>query len=260
MLIDWFTVGAQIVNFVVLVWFLKRFLYRPILSALAKREQTIADNLKNAAVTKTAAESERLLFEQKNRDFEHRESALLTDAQSRAEQERQLLLDQARVTVEAQQTEWERALLSDREAFFDQFGRQVQGQVFAITQRLVQELASVDLEEQIIIAFIKRLEAAESAGITELASFLQNTGSRLTIRGAFEFSEKSQHLISSVLRRKISTQVEIVFEHTPELICGVELVANGRKISWTMTQYLSELRHGVEEFVERRNEANGAKK
>jgi len=260
MLIDWFTVGAQIVNFVILVWFLKRFLYRPLLRALAKREQTIAANLNKAAATRTAAESERLLFEQKNRDFEHRESEMLAEAQARVEQERQLLLERARVTVEARQTEWEQALHMEREAFLAQLGRQVQGQVFAIVQRLVQEVAGADLEEQIINTFINRLEMAQSEEIIEFISLLQASGTRLTMRGAFEFSEKSQQLISTVLRRKISTTVEIVFEHTPELICGVELLANGRKISWTMTQYLSELRHSVEEIVERRKEANSAKK
>ena len=42
MLIDWFTVGAQVLNFLILVWLLKRFLYRPILHAIDAREQRIA--------------------------------------------------------------------------------------------------------------------------------------------------------------------------------------------------------------------------
>ena len=260
MLIDWFTVGAQIVNFVVLVWFLKRFLYRPILSALAKREQTIAANLETAAATKSAAESERLLFERKNLEFEHKASELLTGAEARAEQERQLLLDKARVTVEAQQIEWERALLFERETFFEQLGQQVQQQVFSITQRLVQELAAVDLEEQMISQFINRLESPEAASKTELVDFMQKIGSQLVVRGAFEFSEKSKQLISAVLQQKKPLPLEIVFQHSPELICGIELFANGRKISWTMTQYLSELRHSVEALVERRKEAKGAEK
>ena len=49
MLIDWFTVGAQAVNFLVLVWLLRRFLYRPILKAIDAREKRIADQLADAA-------------------------------------------------------------------------------------------------------------------------------------------------------------------------------------------------------------------
>ena len=45
MLIDWFTVGAQAVNFIILVWLLKRFLYKPILNAIDAREKRIATEL-----------------------------------------------------------------------------------------------------------------------------------------------------------------------------------------------------------------------
>jgi F-type H+-transporting ATPase subunit b len=48
MLIDWFTVGAQVLNFLILVWLLKRFLYKPILHAIDAREQRIAKELADA--------------------------------------------------------------------------------------------------------------------------------------------------------------------------------------------------------------------
>ena len=34
MLIDWFTVGAQVLNFIILVWLMKRFLYQPVAGGL----------------------------------------------------------------------------------------------------------------------------------------------------------------------------------------------------------------------------------
>ena len=42
MLIDWFTIAAQAVNFLILIWLMKRYLYQPILRAIASREQLIA--------------------------------------------------------------------------------------------------------------------------------------------------------------------------------------------------------------------------
>ena len=42
MLIDWFTVAAQALNFLILVWLMKRFLYKPILHAIDAREERIA--------------------------------------------------------------------------------------------------------------------------------------------------------------------------------------------------------------------------
>ena len=59
MLIDWFTVGAQALNFVILVWLMKRFLYQPILDAIDAREQRIAAELADAAARKAEAARER---------------------------------------------------------------------------------------------------------------------------------------------------------------------------------------------------------
>ena len=56
MLIDWFTVVAQVVNFLILVWLLKRFLYKPILDAIDAREKRIASELADADAKKAAAE------------------------------------------------------------------------------------------------------------------------------------------------------------------------------------------------------------
>ena len=65
MLIDWFTVGAQVVNFIILIWLLKRFLYRPILTAIDTREQRIAAELADAATKQLQATQERTTFENK---------------------------------------------------------------------------------------------------------------------------------------------------------------------------------------------------
>jgi F-type H+-transporting ATPase subunit b len=55
MLIDWFTVGAQAINFIILVWLLKRFLYKPILDAVDAREKRVATELADADAKKAEA-------------------------------------------------------------------------------------------------------------------------------------------------------------------------------------------------------------
>ena len=70
MLIDWFTVGAQALNFIILVWLLKRFLYKPILNAIDAREKRIAGALADANQKKVEAQKERDLFQHKNEEFD----------------------------------------------------------------------------------------------------------------------------------------------------------------------------------------------
>jgi hypothetical protein len=87
MLIDWFTVGAQVVNFLILVWLLKRFLYKPILHAIDERERRIAKELADADTRKTEAEKERDKFQKRNDEFDEQREELLSKAKGEARAE-----------------------------------------------------------------------------------------------------------------------------------------------------------------------------
>ena len=100
MLIDWFTVGAQALNFLILVWLMKRFLYQPILHAIDAREKRIAAKLGDAAKKEAEAKKERDTFLHKNDEFDQQRAALLTKATEEAKTERQRLFDEARKAAE----------------------------------------------------------------------------------------------------------------------------------------------------------------
>src|ERR1700722_20992483 len=101
MLIDWFTVGAQALNFLILVWLMKRFLYQPILHAIDVRDQRIAAELADAAAKQADAQKERNEFQHKNEEFDRQRAALLIQATGEANTERQRLLDEARKAADA---------------------------------------------------------------------------------------------------------------------------------------------------------------
>ena len=113
MLIDWFTVVAQVVNFLILVWLLKRFLYRPILDAIDAREKRIATELADADAKKAEAQKERDEFQHKNEEFDQQRAALLSKATDEAKAERQRLLDEARQAADALSAKRQEALRSE---------------------------------------------------------------------------------------------------------------------------------------------------
>jgi F-type H+-transporting ATPase subunit b len=96
MLIDWFTVGAQALNFLILVWLMKRFLYKPILHAIDAREKRIAAELADADARKAEAQKERDEFQHKNEEFDQQRAALLSQSDEEAQAQRERLLDEAR--------------------------------------------------------------------------------------------------------------------------------------------------------------------
>jgi len=101
MLIDWFTVGAQALNFLILVWLMKRFLYKPVLRAINEREKRIAAELASADTKKVEAQKESDEFKHKNEELDQQRAALLSKATDEAKAEGQRLLDEARKAAAA---------------------------------------------------------------------------------------------------------------------------------------------------------------
>ena len=100
MLIDWFTVGSQAVNFLILVWLLKRFLYKPVLAAIDEREKRITAELQNADQKKAEALKEQTDFLHKNEEFQRQRLELLAEATNSGKAERDRLLETARKDTE----------------------------------------------------------------------------------------------------------------------------------------------------------------
>src|SRR5271166_229437 len=106
MLIDWFTIAAQALNFLILVWLLKRFLYKPILRAIDAREKRIAAELADADAKKAEAQKER-------DEFHQQRAALLSKATEEAKAEGQRLLEDARKAADALSAKRQETLRND---------------------------------------------------------------------------------------------------------------------------------------------------
>ena len=157
MLIDWFTVGAQAVNFLILVWLMKRFLYKPILNAIAEREKKIATELANADKKKADAQKEEADFKHKNEVFDQERAALLTKATNEAEDERHRLLDEARKAAAALSLKLEQTARTEEQTFHQALRRRAEQEVFAIARKALADLATASLEERMGEVFTRRL-------------------------------------------------------------------------------------------------------
>ena len=142
MLIDWFTVVAQAINFLILVWLLKRFLYKPILHAIDEREKGIAAQLAEAEAKQAEAQKERDDFQNKNEAFEQEHAALLKKATDEASAERQRLLDEARKDADALRAKRQEALRNEYRNLSREIARWTQKEVFAIARKTLADLAA----------------------------------------------------------------------------------------------------------------------
>src|SRR5665213_2791658 len=154
MLIDWFTVGAQIVNFLILVWLLKRFLYKPILNAVDAREKRIAAELADADAKRADAKQERDEFQHKIAEFDQKRSALLIKATEEAKTERRHLLDEAREAADSLTAKRQEALRREAGELHQALRLRTQAEVFAIARKTLRDLSTSALEERMCEVFI----------------------------------------------------------------------------------------------------------
>jgi F-type H+-transporting ATPase subunit b len=249
MLIDWFTVGAQIINFLVLVWLLKRFLYHPILDAIDAREQRIAAELADADATRTEARQERATFEHKNQAFDQQRASLLAQATDAAKAERRRLLDEARQAVDALRAKRQEALRQEADQINQALMRRTQQEVFAIARKTLTDLAGVSLEARLVAVFIERLGAMDGEAHAVFAEALKETTGPVRVRSAFELPVAQREAIQAALNDTFETEVPVQFESGPDLIGGIELTANGQRIGWSMADYLRSLEREVDELL-----------
>lgn len=249
MLIDWFTIFAQVLNFLILVWLMKRFLYKPILHAIDAREQRIAGELADADAKRAEAQKEKEEFKNKNRELDGQRNALLSQATEEAKAERQRLLDEARQAVEALQDKRQEALERERQSLSEEINRRTREEVFAITRKTLMDLAGTSLEERISEVFRRRLRELDSEERKEVGKILKTTSDPVLVRSAFEMPSEQRAAIRHALNETFAADIHVRFETAPEVISGIELTASGRKIAWSIADYLASLERRVGELL-----------
>jgi len=255
MLIDWFTVIAQVINFLILVWLLKRFLYRPILNAIDAREKRIALALADADVKQAEAQKERDAFQSRNEAFDKQRATLLSQAMDEAKAERQRLLNEARKDADTLSAKRQETLRSDAHNLNQAISRRTQLEVFAIARKALTDLAGTSLEERMSEVFIRRLREMDDqtkAGLS-LALALKPASDPARVRSAFDLPAEQRAAIQNALNETFSAEIHVRFETAPDLVSGIELTTNGQKVAWSIADYLVSLEKGVDELLKEKD-------
>jgi F-type H+-transporting ATPase subunit b len=244
-LIDWFTVAAQALNFLILVWLLKRFLYQPVLDAIGAREQRIAMQLADAASKEAAAAKQRDDFEHKNHDFDAQRDALLAKATADADAERQRLLQQAQQEAQALRLRLQDTMRSEQQQLSGEIVRRARDEVFAIARKALADLAGASLEDAMARVFIERVRALSAEDRKSLAASSAAAAGAVLVRSAFELPPPQRAAIEQVLAEICGRAIPVSYQSVPGLIGGVELSAGGRKIAWSIADFLAALEDSV---------------
>ena len=260
MKINWFTVIAQVINFLLLVWLLKKFLYKPILKAVDEREKRIASQINDANHLKEEAKKEQDEFAKKNTDFDQQKKGLMDKALADTNTQRQKGLDEAKEEANKLSAKLEQASKEKQKTEQVEIARRAQKQVLAITRKALTEIASGSLDVQTAEIFIKKLKEFKEEEKKRFIEAFQSNANTILIRSAFDLPAKQQQDIAQAVDAVLGTKSTLQFKTVPGIISGIELSTNGYKLAWSFSEYLDSLEKNISETMKEKTNGKQEKK
>lgn len=248
MLIDWFTVGAQAVNFLILVVLLKRFLYGPILRAMESREAGLAARFAETEQALDQARQSEAEFHRQQQALEEARGERLRAVDEEAEQRRKEMVAAARAETTALRSAWLSALRREQELFGRELKKRVGMEVLHIARKSLADLSDAELEQRLVERFTAGLAELDSEARQQLAAAGRDDG--LTVRSSFELPESLRNRLTESLEPLLEHEVTVHFRTDPDLPLGIELAVGGLKLSWGVDSYFETLQEAVGELFE----------
>ena len=218
MLINWFTVAAQIVNFLILLYLLKRFLYKPILRAMEERERRIASAMEETKKAEEAAQRKARELEEEKRAFLEAKEQLMFDAKKEVEAWRDRTMQGAKSEIDDLRRSWQTRLDEDKRGFVKRLKSDVAGHIMRISEKTLQDLANRDLEHEIVSVFLKK--AGEDSDLFPP----EDLPGAVVVRSGFDLDEHGREAVHGFLDERLKGGTEFRFEVLKDLGMGIQVM------------------------------------
>jgi len=240
MLIDWFTVGAQVLNFLILIYLLKRFLYGPILRAMDRREERIADRLREAAERNEEAENRAADLERRQSELTERRDALMKAAEDEADLKRRELLEEVRSEAEEERRVWREEISGERENFIAAFTSKAASEIISLSSRALSDLTGEEGALSMIEVFLDKLGKMEPAEKDMLAAGAAKEG-HVSLRTRFPLDGETEKRVVERVREITGYQGEVRCAADAGMSPGIEFIAGGVRVGWSVEDYFASL-------------------
>ncbi|MBR9650606.1 hypothetical protein [Thalassovita aquimarina] len=251
MQIDWLTVSAQIVNFLVLIWLLQRVLYRPLGRALKAREEEVGRSLREAEAARAEADAEAQAHREALQQIEEARAARLEAVEEEAEILKAEMTVKVRDDLALRRTAWQEQLADEKAAFLDRLRRRASEAFVTLARRALSEMADEDLVDRIARVFARRLSTLDADELQHLQTAAGHGDTPLVL-SSFPLSPEARTLAAEAVGRVLHKDVDIDFREEAELECGIVLAVGSRHIGWTLGEHLDMLEADVAALLDTR--------
>lgn len=244
MQIDWLTVAAQVVNFLVLVWLLQRFLYRPVTEAMSARERGIAERLAQAAERQEAAALREAQFAERLAAIDRERERRSEQIEREAAEERVRLIEAARRDAAEAERSWRDGLAREQREFAGALRDELAAAVAFAAGRCLADLADTKAQARATERFLERLAALDEPLRRALAG-----ADALVVATAFELDAGERTRLEEAIRGVLEPAGSVRFEHSPHLVLGLELRSADTRVTWSVAEYLHEAQRRIGERI-----------
>lgn len=235
MSIDWITVAAQIANFLVLVWLLKRFLYRPILDGIDAREAEIAARMDRAVVAKAKAEAVEAAFVEKTRALNVAQSGIEENMRKAAEAQRDALLVEAQQRMEKDHANWQAHQADEARAYAASLHNAGATALLQVARRVLTDLADETLEARMALHLMHKIQPM----IADMGRAIGHAKTAvLTSRDPM--SPAAETAVTAALQVHFP-DIQVRFETDAAQAPGLMLRMGGAQVAWTVDSYIDGL-------------------
>ena len=243
MTIDWWTLGIQAVNVIVLVWLLARFFWRPVAATIEQRRAAAQQILAEAEAKRGQATNALADIERTRSGFDKEREAIIAAAHKSAEEASTAMLAAAAKQAAALQDAARTTIGKEREAAEAAWKERASRLAVEIAQRLVGRL-----DGPVVRAAFLNWLLREIRGLPEdVRKACAADGVELEVIVAAPIAPAEQERCRKLIGEAFGTCPQITFKVDAALIAGLELrgphlvVAN----SWRsdLTKILADLAH-----------------
>jgi F-type H+-transporting ATPase subunit b len=237
--IDWFTTGAQIINFLILVWLLKKLLFKPIVGAMERREQGLASRLQQAETKMGEAQVLKNQYEKHLQQLQIEKDQVLLLARQQAESEKAQLLQNLSEEIQQKKTQFDTEMRKQQQELAPLISKTISEKSLALSHKILTQLADQTLEQRIIEYFLQHLsDLPDEEQTTVKQALIKDNPS--TIKTSFEPDTASKKQMQTWFDN-YAPGCKLLFEQSDYLVSGIALETGGRSWEWNVDRYLTEL-------------------
>lgn len=221
--LSWSTFLLEIVNFLVLVWILKRFFYKPLQSVIARRQQGIEARLAAAEETQQQARQLQQQYEERLAEWQGESRQAREDLQREMRAERAKLEKALEDSLQQQRQKAEAVEQRHQRETRRQLEQQAMEQGGRFAARLLQQGAGPELQQRLLELLLRSLDELPEEQRQPLRQQLAEPADAAEITSAFPLVKVQRQELEQVLREILQTDIPCHYVEDPELLAGLRI-------------------------------------